>query len=366
LITGENIVDSPSELVENLRREYFSDKRLAYANVHVAQHHEHVDIRGTVLDRPAAELLIGALAQRDPSVNWRDEMTPLVAGPDYSWALMSRSVADVREEPSHTTQRTTQILFGEPVEILRRSGNWAHIRIQDGYLGWTPAEPLRTCSAEAARDWSAAVNHIVRQPLLTCYADASGEPHQQVTLLPFGAGVHVEGADGPYRAIRCPDGVRRWVPATGLLATREIWGTGLEGLRTAVNWAQAVIGVPYLWGGKTPFGYDCSGLVQMLHSMVGIALRRDADQQYTGGHPVDFDSIHFGDCLFFDTNTEEPHMHKQHPNVSHVALALDSLTFLHASRNGGGVARGSFDRHSPWYMPSMLKRFVGARRYIEQ
>lgn len=357
---------SPRELVDRLRQEYFGDNRSTYADIQAVLRSGSVGISGTVIDRPAAEFLLGILSQHDPSINWRDEMTTLVSGPDYSWALPTRSVIDVREEPSNRTPRVTQIIFGDPVEILRRSGHWAYVRSYDSYLGWTQADSLQPCSLDTARDWTAGITHIVNLPLLACYADASGEPHQQVMLLPFGARIHVEGTDGPYRRIRCPDGVLRWVPATGLLPVADIWNTGIEGLRTILGWAQTLIGVPYLWGGKTPFGYDCSGLVQTLFRMVGINLKRDANQQFEEGRHVDFGEIRFGDLLFFDTNTSDdvwpiPHEHRV---VSHVAFALNEQDFLHASRSYGGVVRGSFDPMSPFHAPILHARFLGGKRYI--
>lgn len=359
------MIVSPVDLVQGLRRELFPDKRLCYAELTVEQRAEAVSISGTVLDRGDAEFLLGALNKRAPAVNWRDETTPLVSGPDYSWALNARSVIDVRHEASHKSERVTQIIYGERLEVLRIVENWAFVRLQDGYLGWAQLNSLQICTPEAAHDWIGSATHLVRQSLLPCYAVASGEPQQQVMLLPFGARLHVTGADGPYRRILCPDEVIRWVPATGLLALDELEHHGIDGLRTVVNWAQALIGVPYLWGGKTPFGYDCSGLIQTFYGMLGIHLRRDADQQFTEGQGVDFDEVEFGDCLFFDTSTSDDALHSQHElRVTHVGLALGDHEYLHASRSNGGVVRASFDAQSPLYMRGARQRFLGARRYI--
>ncbi|HZG66066.1 MAG TPA: C40 family peptidase [Herpetosiphonaceae bacterium] len=359
------MIVSPADLVHGLRRELFADRRSTHANLTVEQRAEVVSISGTVLDRGAAEALLGTLNKRAPTVNWRDETTPLVAGPDYSWALNTRAVVDVRHEPSHKTERITQIVYGERLEILRLVDNWAFVRLQDGYLGWAQIDSLQICTAEAATEWISSATHLVRQPLLPCYATSNGEPHQQVMLLPFGARLHVIGADGPYRRVRCPDGVTRWVPVTGLLPLGEPAHSGIEGLHTVVSWAHALIGVPYLWGGKTPFGYDCSGLVQTCFNMIGIHLRRDADQQFTEGQAVDFDEVEFGDCLFFDTSVPEEALHGGHElKVTHVGLALDGQEFLHASRTHGGVVRGSFDAHSPLFVRGARLRFLGARRYV--
>ncbi|CAA9322765.1 MAG: hypothetical protein AVDCRST_MAG93-5825 [uncultured Chloroflexia bacterium] len=355
---------SPVELVKQLQREYFSDERSTFADVEVEPVDHAIRLRGTVLDKPTAALLLGGLHQKAPGIHWRDEMTPLVTGPDYSFALAPRAVADVRREPSNGAERVSQIIFGETLEVLRRTGHWAFVRTQDGYLGWTHGT-LLCCSAEEAHEWKAGLNTIVRQPLLACYADASGEPHQQVMLIPFGARLHVEGADGAYRCIRCPDGIKRWVPATGLLPAEQLAQSGIKGLRTVVDWAHASIGVPYLWGGKTPFGYDCSGLVQTLFGMIGMSLQRDADQQFIQGIAVDYDEISFGDALFFDTSATAEELHVvREVSVSHVGIALNEQDFLHASRQYGGVVRGSFDPQSPWFTRSFRERFLGARRYL--
>jgi cell wall-associated NlpC family hydrolase len=102
--------------------------------------------------------------------------------------------------------------------------------------------------------------------------------------------------------------------------------------------------------------------------MLGIQLRRDADQQAQSGDEVAFDAIAFGDLLFFDTRSSDAAIMngQRDPHVSHVGLALDRTTFINSSFSGSGVMLRSFDPHSPYYSPTYDRRFLSARRYIHQ
>jgi len=118
--------------------------------------------------------------------------------------------------------------------------------------------------------------------------------------------------------------------------------------------------VPYLWGGTSGKGFDCSGYVKTVYWLNGVALPRDADQQSEAGEPVaidgGFSSLRKGDLLFF-----VPSAGRKEP-ITHVALYVGNGEYLHAS---GLVRRNSLDPKSPIYSDGLVKRLVRARRYIE-
>lgn len=207
--------------------------------------------------------------------------------------------------------------------ILGRRSGWAYVQADDHYFGWI------TESAAAADASTHGGFRIVAFPI----ADVHERPDarsQIVDRVP--AGTWLPG----HPKLDKPGWV--WLSA-GWMALEAIvrYGDLPHRPPTAEDLlatAEAFLGVPYLWGGTTALGIDCSGFVQQVYRLNGVRLDRDADQQAMEGRPVD-EAI-AGDLLFFGAE-----------RITHVAISTGGERYLHAPQSGAFVECGAFSRRAP-------------------
>jgi len=125
------------------------------------------------------------------------------------------------------------------------------------------------------------------------------------------------------------------------------------------------IGVPYLWGGETPFGYDCSGFAQTTMEFMGLHVPRDADMQFAAGQPVEGEPQP-GDLLFFSSQIDSPADPQagRVGSITHVAVSLGGDEFIHATGYVWGVTQNSLDPASPIYRAWLKEHLAGVRRFV--
>jgi cell wall-associated NlpC family hydrolase len=238
---------------------------------------------------------------------------------------VSVGLADIRREPDPGAELVTQALMNEPVVARRNSDAWSYVELRD-YSGWIRSNELAEeprvhfnwlTERELASEMPYAVVHVPSTPLYTAAegADACDTLYLSTTL-PLLATQPQERYQ-----VALHGGRSGWLDAGEVAVRADAIRYPLQPLRTATSYARAFFGVPYLWGGKSWRGIDCSGLVQLCYLMAGHLLPRDADQQYEALGPAEIhpDRMREGDLVFFGRG-----------QITHVALALDHHTFIHA------------------------------------
>ncbi len=226
------------------------------------------------------------------------------------FAVCQLSVVPVRANPSDTEEIVTQLLFGELVEILEASKakkNWCKIRCDyDGYEGWMDIRQLRRVGEMDADMYRQ--NHAFCLDLMAILTNNNHFlPITMGAVLPMYDGINLQLGDKHY-AFNGQGVQNKSIPPTPELI---------------VKLARRYLFAPYLWGGKSPFGIDCSGLTQMVFRMAGIRLRRDAAQQAEQGRLVDFvDQAQAGDLAFFENDKGK---------IIHVGIVLEGNQIIHAA-----------------------------------
>jgi hypothetical protein len=347
------IQEIASRVVAETQAQFAPDPRLSVFDVEVRvnEAERRVLARGCVSDPVAAEALHHRLAGLDGGWQVEDRVTrlPEVHDPSPKHAIVSSAIAPMLAGPMVEMPLVSQLPLGHSLGILRREGRWLQCRSADGYLGWVHRGYLVQLSETEARGWEAGAGGELCIAFEGRVRDSAGE---LLVRLPWGARVLSEGGG----RVRLPDGrhgraAGRMIPLSQL--QRKYPRDPVCATRTAAEW----LGSPYLWSGVTPCGVDCSGYVQALFGLHGIALPRDSDLQVRTGTPVEarsgFENLVPGDLLFFAENRTE---------VTHVALSLGGSRIIHSSLGNGGVARNDLNG-SQSYELELASRFVGARRY---
>lgn len=230
------------------------------------------------------------------------------------WVVNRCTVTPVRMEPSEGSEQLTQLLFGEACQVLERLPRWTKISSTvDGQEGWVDFKMLSPANNLSPITYDLPAT-VVAVPMAIATDMETGEELMLTlgTRLPNYAHGTFEVLNKKYlidpTEVRCK---RLEVKSEEICAT-----------------AQTLLNAPYLWGGKNAMGMDCSGFTQVVYSVFGINLLRNAREQITQGTPVtSLAEAQPGDLAFFDHADRDP----KATNISHVGLLLDNKTIIHCS-----------------------------------
>ena len=230
----------------------------------------------------------------------------------------------------------SQAVLGSHVVMLEARGAWAKVRTPDQYTGWMRTSELRKVNGPGT------LGRVVQVESLfaNLYQETDVTAHRPVLTIPFESRLEVvaegTGDDAAWLKIHLPDGRDAWIQSSDVIADPKPLT-----IEESIALAKRFLGLPYLWGGRSTYGYDCSGFTQMLVRSRGINMPRDADLQaaWEGMEVVDRKALRAGDLLFFGAGPDK---------ITHTAMYIGNGEIIHATTNGHPVVHISRLDDQPW------------------
>ena len=347
--------------IQSVKDRFAPDSHLAVFTIGIQRQSHGLVLTGEVSDASAKVETVRAVERTGVKVLDRITVLPGEELGDEVWGIACLSVASGREKPDHKAEMGTQVLMGHSVRVWKGTTHWFLVQSADGYLTWLEKGSFVRYAMEQLDAWA-------RGPLLivTAFEDRVMDQPQtdaeEVSDVVMGNLVTKTGEEGDWFKIRLPD------QRTGFLQKKsaEDYGAWKQSRQpTPQNierTARLFLGRPYLWGGNSPKGLDCSGFTKLVFSLNGIELSRNASEQARQGMemPVDadFGQLKKGDLLCFGSRAR-----RNRPEwISHVGIYLGGKLFIQSSQR---VRISSLDPNSPIYDERHGRMRIYARRVLK-
>lgn len=345
-----------------IKSEYAPDQRVALFDVMVIKNTDKYILKGETNLPEAVKALKTRLAV--DSIAFVDSIQVLPA--DYlgkkTKAIINISVANLRSNPSHSSELATQATLGTIVKVYKQEDNWYFVQTPDKYLAWVDAGGIELADEQKAENWDGDEKIIYTNTFGHAYSSPDESTFIVSDLTAGNMLTILKHTDKNY-IVRFPDGRNAYIRKN----EAEPYGVWLKNLsptnETLVATGKMLMGVPYLWGGTSTKGVDCSGFTKTIYFLNGMVIPRDASQQVHTGIPVDstgnFEKLQNGDLLFFGTKATDSAREK----VVHVGMWIGNNEFIHSS---GRVRVSSVDKASKNYDEYNLNRYLRTKRIFKQ
>jgi len=278
-----------------------------------------LSLNGRMLDESQLKSLAETLSRQFRDLKLDIASVNILNRPNLPRLHVATNLTGLYEKPTFGMPLSSELYFGTEVEVLEEKHRWVFTRQRDGYLGWAYKPYL-------AEGDSLAATHLVLAPAIELRAELEANS-EVITRLVSGTGVVVGETSGDWaRVIANQTG---WMPAVLLRSAKDFPQTDEARRAKIVEDSARMIGVPYLWGGTSGNGIDCSGFVRLLHHWIGIETPRDADMQHAAAKPVE-PPFEIGDLFFFAEGDGDR-------KVTHVGISLGGWKMIHSSRGRNGV-----------------------------
>lgn len=349
-----------SATIEAVKQQYAPDKRVAIFDIEAVREGGQWVLKGETNLPPAREELRSRLRQAGAAFEDRIALLPAAELGDSIFAVVNNSVANLRSAPKHSAELATQALLGTPLKVWKRSGDFYLVQTPDQYIAWVDHGGIVRMDEAGWKAFQQAGQLIYLKPFGFAYSRPAVDS-PPVADLTAGNLLRITGSEARYAQVLFPDGRQGYVPQ----GEGQHYSEWLQQMNPTnellIQTARHMLGVPYLWGGTSPKGVDCSGFTKTIYFLNGLVIPRDASQQVHTGVLVDeageWEKLQVGDLLFFGS----PATADKKERVVHVGMWIGNNRFIHAS---GRVRISSVDPQDELYDAYNRKRYLRTKRIL--
>lgn len=348
--------------VQEVKNRFAPDHYLAVFHVQVQEDGNRVVLTGMVDSAEARAEAELAVKRAGFDVVNRITVLPSPELGDATWGIASVSTANARELPAHGAELGMQVLMGHVVRVWTQTNGWYLVQSADRYLSWaTRGSLVRGTQAQMAA-WT-------NSPLLVVTAfeervlELPQPAAQPVSDVVTGCLVKRTGEEGDWFKVELPDQRTGYLPRSAAVDYAAWQRTRQPTAEAVERTARTLLGRPYIWGGNSPKGLDCSGFTKLTFFLNGVALDRNASHQAKQGVAVPLDAdlsqLRKGDLVFFGTRARQGRPER----VTHVGIYLGDKLFIHSSDL---VRINSLDPDSPISDARRIRTLLSARRVLPE
>ena len=342
--------------IDSIANRWAPDKRVGICNFTLikGQAREMV-LKGESLFPDAKTEVLQLLSSKGITVIDSVVILPDTIHLEKNWGVVSLSVANLRTKPAHSAELASQAIMGTPVKILKESDGWLYIQTPDHYIAWTNATSVKQMNPAEISEWRNADRIIYTDT----YGVIAGDDKLTTVMSDLVAGAIVvkKSENKNITEVVLPDGRTGYVSNLNWMNFKQWKDTVNLIPEKMIATGKRFLGFPYLWGGTSSKGIDCSGFAKTVCFLNGVILERDASQQFKHGKEIDitsgWDKLQKGDFLFFGS--------KQPLRITHTGMYIGDSEVIHSS---GNVRINSLDSTRTNYSKHLSSILVGARRII--
>lgn len=343
-----------SEALDSVKNVFAPDKRVALVDFKL----EDGFVKGETNVLEAKSLLFALLESKNANIGDSIVVLPQAELENKIFAVANNSVSNIRTEPRHGAELSTQATLGTPLKVWKKRGSWYYVQMPDSYLGWIDGGGISQMDSTEFYGWLHNAKIIFTS--LQGFAYNTNDVNTTISDLVFGNILEVEGSSGNYFNVKFPDGRKALVKKTDASLYDEWVNARTPNEQNLVNASMKLMGLPYLWGGTSFKGVDCSGFTKTVYFMNGLILPRDASQQVHVGTDIDtsgnWQHLKPGDLLFFGRQATD----ESPERVVHVGMWVGGNNeFIHSSSN---VRISSMNPDAENFDKYELNRFLRVKR----